>query len=74
MELEEIKKMIPALLIDSLEKEKLSLIQVDGGYTLVPTDNVMLIQEGGVSGFLAKQIYDIKERIDELGTKSKTKR
>jgi hypothetical protein len=69
MEQNEIIKLIPPILADKLQEQKLSLVADENGCRLVPTDSLLLIENGKVSGFLAKQILDIKDAVDRLGGK-----
>lgn len=65
--MEEITKLIPAALVERMEEDKLSLVYTAQGYKLVSITSILLIDEGGVSGFLADQILEVKARLEEIG-------
>lgn len=66
METEEIKKLIPAALIDQLSAHNLSLITIDGQCILAPQEQVLYINNDQVSGFLARQIMEMKVKLDAI--------
>lgn len=65
MDIKEIEELIPKALIKKLQESDLNLVRVDDGYMLLPSSSLLLITENGVSGFLARQILDIKEMIKD---------
>lgn len=67
MEQNEIVKLIPPVLAEALKDQELSIVGDSNGVRIIPSTSLLLISENGVSGFMAKQIMDIKDMISRLG-------
>ena len=67
MEQNEIVKLIPPVLAEALKDQELSIVGDSNGVRIIPSTSLLLISENGVSGFMAKQIMDIKDMISKLG-------
>lgn len=67
MEQQEIIKLIPPVLAEALKNQEMSIVGDSNGVRIIPSTSLLLISENGVSGFMAKQIMDIKDMISKLG-------
>lgn len=67
MEQQEIIKLIPPVLAEALQNQEMSIVGDNNGVRIIPSTSLLLISENGVSGFMAKQIMDIKDMISKLG-------
>lgn len=67
MEQQEIIKLIPPVLAEALKNQEMSIVGDSNGVRIIPSTSLLLISENGVSGFMAKQIMDIKDMISRLG-------
>lgn len=67
MEQNEIVKLIPPVLAEALQKNKMSIVGEESGVRIIPSTSLLLVSDNGVSGFMAKQIMDIKDMISKLG-------
>nr|DAH61372.1 MAG TPA: hypothetical protein [Caudoviricetes sp.] len=67
MESNEIIKLIPPVLAEALKNQEMSIVGDNSGVRIIPSSSLLLISENGVSGFMAKQILDIKDMISKLG-------
>lgn len=63
----ELIKLIPPVLAEALQNQEVSIVGSNDGVRIVPSSSLLLISENGVSGFMAKQIMDIKDMISKLG-------
>lgn len=63
----ELIKLIPPVLAEALQNQEMSIVGSNDGVRIVPSSSLLLISENGVSGFMAKQIMDIKDMISKLG-------
>lgn len=63
----EIIKLIPPVLAEALKNQEMSIVGDSNGVRIIPSTSLLLISENGVSGFMAKQIMDIKDMISKLG-------
>lgn len=63
----EIIKLIPPVLAEALKNQEMSIVGDSNGVRIIPSSSLLLISENGVSGFMAKQIMDIKDMISKLG-------
>lgn len=73
METNEIIKLIPPVLAEALKNQEMSIVGDNNGVRIIPSSSLLLISENGVSGFMAKQIMDIKDMISKLGGESNGK-
>lgn len=67
----EIIKLIPPVLAEALKNQEMSIVGDSNGVRIIPSTSLLLISENGVSGFMAKQIMDIKDMISKLGGEKK---
>ena len=63
----ELIKLIPPVLAEALQNQEMSIVGSNDGVRIVPSSSLLWISENGVSGFMAKQIMDIKDMISKLG-------
>lgn len=64
--MDNIKKLISQALLEELTNNHLSLVEQDGQLIVIPSSSLLIIQEGQISGFLAKQILDIQNKLEVI--------
>lgn len=64
--MDNIKKLISQALLEELTSNHLSLVEQDGQLIVLPSSSLLIVQDGQVSGFLAKQILEIHDQLEVI--------